>query len=222
MKLLLVDTATPYESVALCIDGVPEVERCRRCNKGHGPGLLDDIEGVLKVAHLELSDIDAFVSGLGPGSFTGTRIAMATLKGLCMATKKPLYGVSTLDAMCAPFAAFAPLAIMDAKRGEVYAKGMDIHEAICIAPERLVELVKETPKTLVGDGALRYREIFKAAWPDAVIPEGEAAHWPRAAWMAPFVHGEAPALATLEPCYVRRSDAEINYPQGFPDAFGNF
>ncbi len=222
MKLLLVDTATPYETVALTVDGVPLVERCRRCNKGHGPGLLNDIEGVLQTAGITLNDLDAFVSGLGPGSFTGTRVAMATLKGLAMATGKPLYGVSTLDALRAPFLSNDPLAIMDAKRGEVYAKGCGIEEPICIAPELLSGKVFRDPGVIVGDGAWVYREIFKKAWPNAVIPTGAANHWPRAALMEPFVKGEAPALATLEPCYVRRSDAEINYPMGLPDAFGHF
>ncbi len=227
MKLLSVDTSTPYESVALTIDGEIVVERGRLAKRGHGPGLLEDIDAALRAANLTLEDLDAFCTGLGPGSFTGVRIAMATLKGLAFATQKPLYGISTLDVLAAPFENFRPLAILDARRGEVYTEGFGV-SLCCASPEFVAEQVKEAPGVVVGDGALAYEEIWRKAWPNAVIPTSRAAHWPRAAEMANLLQRrldnglEAPALATLEPCYARRSDAEINYPDGFPDAFGAF
>jgi hypothetical protein len=72
---------------------------------------------------------------------------------------------------------------------------------------------------LVGDGAVQYRDILLAGGPGIVIPEAPELHQPQAGLLATLVDPtNPPALATLEPIYVRKSDAEINYPDGFPDA----
>ncbi|MCA9538895.1 MAG: tRNA (adenosine(37)-N6)-threonylcarbamoyltransferase complex dimerization subunit type 1 TsaB, partial [Myxococcales bacterium] len=82
MKLLCVDTATAIESIALIDGHVVLTERAVRRTKGHGPGVLDDIDEALAGIGWKLADLDGFACGLGPGSFTGLRIALATLKGL--------------------------------------------------------------------------------------------------------------------------------------------
>lgn len=222
MRLLCVDTATPTESVALLDDGQLLAERTVRRSRGHGPGVLDDVDGVLRDGGLTLADLDGLVCGLGPGSFTGLRIALATLKGLALATNLPLYGVRTTLALCAASPG-AVLAVQDARRGEVYAEGFGLTNPICCAPERLHERLSGTPILMVGSGALRYRDQLLAQWPEVSIPTEPTLHVPRAALLAGAIDLEHPAdLTTLEPIYIRPSDAEINYPNGFPtiDVFG--
>ena len=219
-RLLCVDTATVVESVALWVDGELAAERAVRRKRGHGPGLIDDIDGVLTDAGLSLEEVEAFVCGLGPGSFTGLRIALATLKGLAMATGRPLYGVRTTAALRAAIPDRRVVAVMDARRGEVYVDEGGVEPPRCVAPER-VALPPGEPPVLLGGGARMYAEALRGALPDATVPDDPALHVPRAALLARCVDlSSPPALATLEPVYVRRPDAEIHWPDGFPDAMG--
>ena len=114
------------------------------------------------------------------------------------------------------------VAVADARRGEVYAAGGGLPTPVCVAPERLGERLPpgEAP-VLLGNGARLHAEALRRALPEAEIPADGALHLPRAALLPSLVDLDTPAdLATLEPIYVRRSDAEINYPDGFPDALG--
>ncbi len=220
MKLLCVDTATPVESVAVLDGEELLVERAVRRRRGHGPGILDDIDAALRDAGFGLDEVGGFVSGLGPGSFTGLRVALATLKGLALATGKPIYGARTTAALCAGVPDGAVAAVLDARRGEVYVDGPGLDAPACVKPEAIGRLLSG-PVTLVGDGARVYAAQLRGALPEARIPDAPGLHVPRAALLAGLVDLDAPAaLATLEPVYVRRSDAEIHYPQGFPDALG--
>ena len=95
MKLLCIDTATFFESIAL-LEGERVVAEHRvERHRGHGPGILDDVDRLLKNAGWRLENVDGFVSGLGPGSFTGLRICLATLKGFALAYQKPIFGART-------------------------------------------------------------------------------------------------------------------------------
>ncbi len=224
MRVLCIDTATPIESVAVLQDGKLLAERSLFRRRGHSTGILDDLEGALADAGFALADLDAFVCGLGPGSFTGLRIALATLKGLAMALERPLFGARTTQLLIAGCPAERPVAVIDARRGEVFVEGAGIEGPHCISPDALAELLAEGPApTLIGSGALVYRERLLASIPGAHIPEAPALHHPRAALLTSCVDltGTPPALATVEPNYVRRTDAEINYPDGFPDAIAH-
>ena len=216
-RLLCVDTATSMESLALLIDGEPWCERAMRRTRGHGPGLLDSIDQVLRDAGLTLADLDGLVCGLGPGSFTGLRVALATLKGLALAHGTPLYGQRTTRALCAALPGQRTVALLDARRGEIYVDGADMPIPKVMAPSAL--RLPPGPVTLLGDGARLHADLLRAQHPQAFIPAAPALHVPRAALLAAGLDLNHPApLATLEPVYVRRSDAEINYPDGFPDA----
>jgi tRNA threonylcarbamoyladenosine biosynthesis protein TsaB len=223
MNILCIDTATLHESVALLSGGVLRAERTVHHTRGHGPGVLDDVQGVLDAAGLTIDDLDALICGLGPGSFTGLRIALATLKGLSLAKGIPLYGARTTALVRASVTAPRVFAVLDARRKEVFVEGPGIERPVVCSPEAAAALLAEGPApVLVGSGALAYAEVFKAALPSCVIPADATLHLPRAALLAGLVDLSAPppALATLEPMYVRKSDAEINYPDGFPDARG--
>ncbi len=219
MKLLCADTATRTESIALVDGDLVLAERAIYRAKGHGRGIIDDIDHLLADAELTLEDVEGFVCGLGPGSFTGLRIALATLKGLALAKQRPIYGVRTTRLLCAGIPVGRRVAVVDARRGQVYVEEDGVDAPTCCAPESLAGLLADgPPPILIGDGALAYRDLFMDALPKATIPESSVVHRPRAALLPGLVDLDAPAaLATLEPIYVRPSDAELNYPNGFPD-----
>lgn len=235
--ILCADTATEHACVALVRQRDDDTEilgaHTRHEPKGHGPGVLDDLHDLLAAAGCGLGDVTHLVSGLGPGSFTGLRIALATLKGVALATGKPLYGVRTTALLRAQAAVASPGArhygLIDARRGEVYAEGPGLDRPAVLSPEALAALIREAGApsvrsrvVLLGSGALAYAERWRALLPEVHILEAPAVHVPQAARMADLVDWSAPppALATLEPVYVRRSDAELKFPEGIPDATG--
>jgi tRNA threonylcarbamoyladenosine biosynthesis protein TsaB len=134
--------------------------------------------------------IEGIVVGRGPGSFTSIRIGLAVARSLALALRVPVAGASTLDA----FAGGTP--VIDARRGEVFTRG-----PLVLRPEAL----DVAGKTLVGDGAIRYRELFESAGAE-VPPDGDPVHAPD-----PFLlleHAGAFGAAELvEPLYVREPDA---------------
>jgi len=219
--ILCADTATLAACVAVLQDGEVVTERTARSLQGHGPGLLDLIHGALEDAGLQLTDLDALVCGLGPGTFTGLRIALATLKGIALATGLPLYGARTTHALRAALPGRPVVAVVDARRGEIFVEAAGIEPVCCRPPE--VGKYVQGPVVLLGDGARKYADTLKKVLPEAEVPFAATLHMPRAALLAACVDWSqpAPALATLEPTYVRRSDAEINYPEGFPDFAGH-
>ncbi|MEE2757052.1 MAG: tRNA (adenosine(37)-N6)-threonylcarbamoyltransferase complex dimerization subunit type 1 TsaB [Myxococcota bacterium] len=230
MLILCIDTATSTESIALVRihDGQKSnggfsittlVEKSSERGGIHGPYLLDDIHLILDESDLTLAELDGYCVGLGPGSFTGLRISLATLKGLSLATDKPLYGVRTTQALCRGVGGDAAVAVIDARRGEIYIEGGSLTEPICCHPSKIWSFLDPSfPWRLVGDGALKYRDELTENT-NATVVEGADLHAPRAALLAPYIRpNEVPKLSVLEPIYVRKSDAEINYPDGFPDA----
>lgn len=235
MRFASVDTSTFTESVAL-IEGETLIgERNVRRTYGHASGLHVDLHALLSEAEWSLSSLDGLVIGVGPGSFTGLRVGMAAMKGLAYALDRPIYGVpSALALLRALVDQRGALALIDARRGEVYAQA-DISSddsapllshPFCGEPAQLITQLQQrgqSPRILVGEGALKYRDLLLAAWPEAQIPLAGAAHIPRASLLASGLEealqrGEVSPteVASLEPIYVRASDAEINYPDGFP------
>ena len=217
--VLCADTATLTASVAVLVDGELRAERAARAVKGHGPGLLDQIVGALHDAEVKLDQVDALVCGLGPGTFTGLRIALATLKGLALAQSIPLYGALTTKALSLP--GVATLAMLDARRKQVFIDGPWLDAPLCVTPSDLPKHIPtDTPILMLGDGARVYRDQIMAQFPQALIPTDPALHMVRASRLVQHVDFSQPApnLATLEPVYIRKSDAEINYPDGFPAA----
>lgn len=227
MRFACVDTSTFTESVALVEGDMLWGERSVRRPYGHAPGLHADLRALLAEVNWSLDSLDAFVIGIGPGSFTGLRVGMAAIKGLAYALNKPLYGVNTSKALLASLGdSSRALALIDARRGEVYAYGDFLDQPICTSPKSLIEQLNSTgeqPSVLLGEGAAKHRNQFQEAWPQVYIPKAIACHLPRAALLAYGLQAQidlglktADNIAGLEPIYVRKSDAEINYPDGFP------
>jgi len=134
--------------------------------------------------------IEGIVVGTGPGSFTSIRIALATARGLALALDVPVAGSSTLSA----FAGGVP--VIDARRGEVFGEG-----GVVCRPEEL----DVAGKVLVGDGAIRYREIFEAAGA-TIPPDGDAVHRPDPYVLAEHAGPFGPVEA-VDPMYLRTPDA---------------
>lgn len=135
MIILGIDSSFKTASVGILEDDKVIVSYTLNHKRTHSEKLLEMIDMALKIAKLDISDIDAFCVTKGPGSFTGLRIGLATIKGLCHALNKPCYLVSTLDALYenvyAPYfddIIYAP--IMDARRGEVYCAAYKNNEKI--------------------------------------------------------------------------------------------
>ncbi len=180
------DTATTVSTCALVRDGELVGARLAQARS-----VLAAADELMRAAGIAPSEIDGIVVGTGPGSFTSIRMGLATARGLSLALDVPVAGVSTLYA----FAGGQP--VIDARRGEVFTDG-----PLVARPEELdVAGVR-----LIGDGAIRYRELFEAAGGD-VPPDDDPVHLPAAERLIAHATSFGPAAA-IEPLYLRAPDAK--------------
>jgi tRNA threonylcarbamoyladenosine biosynthesis protein TsaB len=191
MSLVLAfDTATERATSALVADGEVLGERVSRAST-----LLEDVDALLRQAGAHATDVDVLAVGIGPGSFTGIRIGLAAARGLALALDLPAAGVSTLDALAAGAPGATP--VIDAKRREVFVPGPR-----AVAP---AEADVAAGTTCVGDGAVRYRDVFESAGA-LVPPDDDERHLPRARFHAQLARDFGP-VELVEPLYVRLPDA---------------
>jgi tRNA threonylcarbamoyladenosine biosynthesis protein TsaB len=192
--VLAFDTATSVVTAALTRDGAVIDERASR-----PVSVLEDAELMLAGAGLEPADLDALVVGVGPGSFTGIRMALATARALALALGIPAAGVSTLAALAA--GAPGSLPVIDAKRREVFTESDG--EPVVLVPG---DLVVEPGRLCVGDGAVRYRAVLEERGAE-IPPDDDERHVPRARFHAQLARDFGPAEA-IEPLYLRVPDAQ--------------
>jgi tRNA threonylcarbamoyl adenosine modification protein YeaZ len=188
--ILAFDTATEHATSALVDDGEVLGERVSRAST-----LLEDVDALLRQSGKHPSDLSALAVGIGPGSFTGIRIGLAAARGLGLALGVPAAGVSTLDALAAGAPGAMP--VVDAKRREVFVPGPR-----AVAP---AELEVEPGAIYVGNGAIRYRDVFEQAGAE-VPPDEDERHLPRARFHAALATAFGP-VELVEPLYVRLPDA---------------
>jgi tRNA threonylcarbamoyl adenosine modification protein YeaZ len=193
MLILAFDTATEVACSALVADGEVLGERVSRAVT-----LLEDVDAVLRQGGAQAREVDAIAVGIGPGSFTGVRVGLATARGLALALDVPVAGVSTLAALAAGAPGAIP--VIDARRREVF---VGDGEPRALAPTAL-EL--QAGVLLVGNGAVRYRSIFEARGAD-IPPDGDERHLPRARFHAQLARDFGPA-ESVEPLYLRSPDAD--------------
>ena len=192
----------------------------------HSERLMPAIDHLLLEASRSVSEIQGIALALGPGSFTGLRIGVSTVKGLAYALRAPVVGVSTLGALAqnVRFVSSLICPVLDARKKEVYAALFrgdgegnlhKISEDWVLSPENLCSRIAE--KTIfLGNGVEVYGETFKRslgphalfAPPELSLPR--AAHVARLS-LAKFKSGQTLDVFSFTPVYVRRSEAEIHY-----------
>lgn len=164
MNLLAIDTSTEYLSVAVAEGGHILAAFRDEGKLQHATLLIPVIDKTLKKCNLKLKDIGALALSIGPGSFTGLRIGVATVKGINLALEIPIVAVPTLDAIAHNFideksGLLCPL--IDAKKGKVYAcfydKTKRLTDYMLADIESILEKIKE-PVLVFGDGAELYKE----------------------------------------------------------------
>ncbi|MFN0153355.1 MAG: tRNA (adenosine(37)-N6)-threonylcarbamoyltransferase complex dimerization subunit type 1 TsaB [Gaiella sp.] len=189
MLTLAFDTATDVATSALLDGDMVLGERVSVART-----VLSDVDRLLRDAGVPPADLARVVVGLGPGSFTGTRMGIAAARAMSSALQIPLAGVSTLDALAE--AANGAFPVIDARRGEVFVPGPR-----ALAPD---EIAAPPGATLVGSGALRYRERFVALGFDVPV-DHDPRHIP---WARAHARLAVFGGAAVEPIYVRAPDAD--------------
>jgi len=223
MKILALDTATQSCSVAIVDDGSLLAELTRVNSKTHSRHLMDLINTVCRIADLKAEDVDGFAVTIGPGSFTGLRIGISTIKGLAFSLGKPVAGISSLDALawqCAQ-SAYLICPLLDARKKEVYAcryrfknneLKKDDTEKVA-SPAEAVRGIRE-PSIFVGNAAQMYREKISGELGELAHFAAWGQHTIRAssiAWlsMTGFNRKQTDDVALLVPHYIRKPDAEV-------------
>ena len=219
MTLLGLDTSTPAASACvLRADGrafevAPGAERLGR-PPAHASELMPAVAEAMERAGAEWSDLDAIAVGIGPGTFTGLRIGLATARALATAAGLPLRRVSSLAALAAGIDAPLRLPLTDARRGELFAAlfdgGVELWPSFAAPPEDLVARLREGgfSPLAAGDGSLRFLGMLEEAG-IPVEPEDSEAHVVRALHICRLgtEARDEPPEAVL-PEYLREPDAK--------------
>ena len=222
MIILALDSTAEVCSVAVCEDNKPLSEITVNTGNTHSQTLLPAVEQALRLAELTLDDVDAFACSVGPGSFTGVRIGVATVKGLAYSKNKPCIAISTLEALARNLGdrdgIICP--VMNARRNQVYNALFECKNgAVCrICPDRAISIAElddelsayTQPVYLCGDG---YDITLKGAVNTAFAPVFERSRLQSAYSVAlcaldKYARGEAVTDAELVPVYLRPSQAE--------------
>ena len=222
MKLLAIDTSTMSCSVALLSDDRLLAESVFTGGKTHSVNLMPMIVQLLDRCGCRPLDVDAIGVTRGPGTFTGLRIGISTVKGLCLPTRAAVVGVSSLAALAFPLTgASRPVVVMiDARRQEVYwaqfqmgnnRLEMTIPVSLS-APEKVADVLPKDA-LLVGSGALLYRSVFENRCPLVTFAD-PSQHIIRGSSVGMLAlkrlsRHDVDSIDTLEPEYIRKSDAQI-------------
>lgn len=226
MKLLAVDSSSVTASVSVIEDEKILAEFFINAGLTHSQTLAPMIDEIIKNLNLKVKDIDVFAVTHGPGSFTGLRIGMATVKGMALALNKPCIGVSSLFAASCNFRDFKGIiaACMDARRGEIYnaifnSDGASVATLIkdrTISIEKLANEFKNynCKIKLVGDGAeMCYNVLVQDYHLNKIELSLESQRYVRAsqvglAALQIYKEGNSISAVDINPKYLRVSQAE--------------
>ncbi len=213
--ILSIETATTNCSVALAMDGIVLSECAVNEGYSHSEKLTLLVIDVLKSAGKNLEDVDAFAVSSGPGSYTGLRIGISTVKGFCFALDRPLISIGTLEAMAYGMQKLAPgnvlCAMIDARRMEVYcgvySSSLEVlQEPKAIVVEKEFQSAFRTTQKLVlaGDGADKCTELFSGDTSIEIVK----GFMPKAAFLATlaeakFKAGDFENVGLFEPFYLK-------------------
>jgi tRNA threonylcarbamoyladenosine biosynthesis protein TsaB len=229
MVVLALDTTTSAGSCALLRDDRVVCEQASDQSRPQASRLPGELATMLEREGVALPEVDILAVGIGPGSFTGLRVGIATMQGLAMALNRPLFGISAFDALASlacggsgannepnpPYRCVATW--VDAWRGEVYAalyqNGREIEPPTVDLPQHVLQTFVGEPMLFTGDGAAIYRATISAAlgnhaeFTEPVAPLLAGAMGTLA--VQEFRAGQRPLPHAIRPLYVRRSDAEL-------------
>jgi tRNA threonylcarbamoyladenosine biosynthesis protein TsaB len=218
--ILAIETATSRVGVALLRGERLVLERASDGVRPPSARLLPAVDALLREAGVALAELSGFAVSIGPGSFTGLRVGLATVKGLAFASGLPVAAVPTLAALALAAAdGRAPVAaILDARRGEVYAAafgpdGLPLFADAVLAPPALFERLPAGTRIVVGEGAGFAAEALAQA-PGRGLEVLGAPHGPASAGAVgvlgarALARGEGLPAEQVAPRYVRRAEAE--------------
>jgi tRNA threonylcarbamoyladenosine biosynthesis protein TsaB len=225
VKVLGIDTASGFASVAL-VDDARVLADTRSETAGHRADLLVLVEEVCSRAGVAPRELDGVAIGAGPGSFTGLRIGMATAKGVAFAAQRPLWAVSSLAALAHAElerdASGAVVAVLDARRGEVYAGAYrsDGNVLVPLGDERVLPPAELSSFAAVTRGSARFTGDAADAYAELAQLPGTWGQTPSGASVAKLALAGArvDVLVSGVPSYIRPSEAEVKYPNGVPGA----
>ncbi|MBU0680299.1 MAG: tRNA (adenosine(37)-N6)-threonylcarbamoyltransferase complex dimerization subunit type 1 TsaB [Proteobacteria bacterium] len=222
--ILAIDNSTMYGNVALTSADGLLAEHTLLSRLTHSKRLLTSLENILQESDLDWHQLDALAVCLGPGSFTGLRIGLATIKGIAMATGLPLIGISSLDGLASqlPFAKQQICTILDARKHEIYAAFYESNDSgevertsdyLVMEPEELIAAI-DCPTIFVGDGVNVYADLLKESLGARALFAPEHIIFPRAATIGKLALTQYQQKQFLDPAsavplYIRASDAEI-------------
>jgi tRNA threonylcarbamoyladenosine biosynthesis protein TsaB len=228
MKLLAIETSTMLGGVAIADEQKGLIAETRlNVKTTHSERLMTAVDNTLLQSELSLNRIDAFAVATGPGSFTGLRIGLSTVKGLSYATGKPLVLVPTLEAFAwnFPYCRYPVCLMLDARKKEVYAAVFQWEDNGFrkIIPEQSIrpeELLQELRGGILfaGEGALLYekqiadtlQENAVFAQPDKMVPSPSNVAM---LGLAKAVRSEFTDASKALPFYIRKSEAEVKWSE---------
>ena len=214
MLILGIDTSTKICTCSI-FDSENGViaETSLSVKKNHSNIVMPIIDNLFKISDLNINDIDKIVVAIGPGSFTGVRIALGIAKGLAMALNKPLIAVNELDILEAIASGNENeiIPLIDARKERVYYKYQNTY-----VDDYLINLISNFDKNkkyvFVGDGAINYKNILKDNLGDNAVILPMYNSFPRASILCELaLNKEEANIYTLEPEYISKSRAEKNF-----------
>lgn len=195
MKFLAIDTSGKHMSVVAYRDGETQTVFLPECAMKHSIALMGQIDEVCKRSHMNVNECDFFAVVTGPGSFTGIRIGISTVKGLCFACGKPALAVTSFDCLAYAEKSVPVLALVDAGHGNFYACGYDEEKRIVFSPAFLTGT--SFPEALVPAASEPLFEGCRVADPCAGLIAAVLAKG-----------GETVPAEELTALYLRKSSAE--------------
>ncbi|SHK67636.1 tRNA threonylcarbamoyl adenosine modification protein YeaZ [Clostridium cavendishii DSM 21758] len=227
MLVLSIDSSSNAATCAIVDETSVLAEIALTNKKEHSVLLMDLIDGLLKQCNLTIKDIDGFATSKGPGSFTGLRIGMATIKGLSFGSNKPCVSISTLQGLAFNVSHFNGLIcpIIDALRNNVYCgifkftngNLVSLTEEACLSLEEVINKVNELNEDVIflGDGTLKHKNVLSEKVPKANFAVNNL-NYTRASSIGSLglellqagVHDD---LNISAPVYLRKSQAEREY-----------
>ncbi|MGO3167978.1 tRNA (adenosine(37)-N6)-threonylcarbamoyltransferase complex dimerization subunit type 1 TsaB [Senegalia sp. (in: firmicutes)] len=230
MKILAIESSTRVATCAVMDDDSLLGEHIINDNMTHSVKLMPSVASLMDNLGLQPKDIDIYAAAVGPGSFTGLRIGIASIKAMAHAHKKKTIAIPTMDALAfnIPFADGIIVPMLDARRDRVYCgiyKWVDSKfivemEQDVLNIKDLIDLLKKRDEKIIinGDVKEKYEDMLKEELGERVIFSTKAGQMPRASSVAElalikFSNNESIDYKDLLPEYLRKSQAERQYDE---------